>query len=182
MCDHQREGNFRLGSQEQLKAGSRTLLLSNHEDLMALVKRVARHWPIENLTWPCIKSRWNFPVRNSMSIKLWICLSILDRWLHRLKWQVMTRWLVTNLISQYTAPDSKVHWANIGATQVLSVPRWAPYWSHEPCYLGNVSIALYSARFVDFFVICFVMIMLSVTGQFNSHIFLGVPLLLLRHL
>ena len=31
-----------------------------------------------------------------------------------------------------TVPDSKVHGANMGPTG----PRWAPYWPHEPCYLG----------------------------------------------
>ena len=29
-------------------------------------------------------------------------------------------------------PDSKVHGAHLGP----SGPRWAPYWPHEPCYLG----------------------------------------------
>ena len=31
-------------------------------------------------------------------------------------------------------PYSKVHMAYMGPTWVLSAPRWAPCWPHEPCY------------------------------------------------
>ena len=36
----------------------------------------------------------------------------------------------------YAYRGSKVHGANMGPTWVLVVPRWAPCWPHEPCYMG----------------------------------------------
>ena len=37
-------------------------------------------------------------------------------------------------------PDNKVHGANMGPTWVLSGPRWAPCWPHEPRYQGSSSV------------------------------------------
>ena len=33
-------------------------------------------------------------------------------------------------------PNNQAHGANMGPTWVLSAPRWAPCWPHEPCYQG----------------------------------------------
>ena len=47
-------------------------------------------------------------------------------------------WILTTDVSQSSSaavdhsPDSKVHVAHLGPVG----PRWAPCWSHEPCYQG----------------------------------------------
>ena len=43
----------------------------------------------------------------------------------------------------YSYPDNKVHGANMGPTWVLSAPRWAPCWPHEPCYLDSQTFCLW---------------------------------------
>ena len=48
--------------------------------------------------------------------------------------------------SQIT-PDSKVHGANMGSTWgPPDGSRWAPCWTHEPCYLGRCYIKRASIR------------------------------------
>ena len=41
---------------------------------------------------------------------------------------------VITLIARFLEPT----WANQGPTR----PRWARYWPHEPCYLGNAACAI----------------------------------------